>query len=163
MANTARPCGFKPYERALRESTYVAGGTVYPGDAVKLNSDGKVVVAAAGDALLGVACNYAAADGSEVKVWDDPDQKFEASADAGGSVSVAQSDVGLNADILATSASTAYKKSRHEIDISTKATTAAQLRLLAILPAVDNAAGERARVVCMINEHQLDTIDDTGV
>jgi len=162
MANTARPRGFQPYEEALRLSAYEADGTIYPGDCVKIEADGKVVSASAGDRLLGVAANYAVA-GNKVMVWDHPDQKFVATADAGGSVSVAQSDIGLNADILATAGNSTYKQSRMEVDISTKVNTAAQVRLLAILPAIDNEAGERARMVCMINEHELDSIDDTGV
>jgi hypothetical protein len=160
MANADRPQGFKPYEKPLREGIYVAGGTMYPGDCVKLNSSGQVVVAAAGDRLLGVAAAYAVS-GDSCKVWDHPDQKYVAQCDDG--TSVAQGDMGNNADILATAGSSAYRQSRQEIDISTKADTAAQIKLLAILPAIDNAAGEFAKVVCQIQEHELDPIDDTGV
>lgn len=160
MANADRPQGFKPYEEALRESVYEADGTIYPGDAVKLETDGKVVAAAAGDRLLGVAANYAVA-GNKVLVWDHPAQKFVAQCDDG--TNVAQSDIGMNADILATAGNSTYKQSRMEIDISTKAATAAQMRLLGIAPQEGNAAGEFCKVVCMINEHELDSIDDTGV
>lgn len=160
MANADRPTGFRPHGDVLRASPYEAGGTVYPGDAVKMNSSGVVVVAAAGDALLGVAAEYAVS-GEQVLVWDDPDQKFVAQCDDG--TNVAQTDMGNNCDILATSGNSTYKQSRMEIDISTKVTTAAQLRLLQILPQEGNAAGEFAKVVCVINEHQLDMIDDTGV
>lgn len=160
MANANRPKGFRPHERALRESPYAAGGTIYPGDAVTMNSSGLMVAAAAGEALAGVAASYAA-DGGEVLVWDHPDQKFEGQCDDG--TSVAQTDMGNNCDILATAGNSTYKASRMEIDISSKVTTAAQVKLLRILPAIDNAAGEFAKVVFVINESQLDILDDTGV
>jgi hypothetical protein len=160
MANADRPQGFKPAEEVLRVSRYEADGTIYPGDCVKLEADGKVVVAAAGDRLLGVAAAYAVA-GDKVAVLDHPDQKFVAQCDDG--TSVAQADVGLNAEILATAGNATYKQSRQEIDISSKVSTAAQIRILGIAPQEGNAAGEFAKVVCVINEHELESIDDTGV
>jgi hypothetical protein len=154
MANADRARGLQPYEEVKRESPYVAGGTVYPGDAVKLDNSGRIVVAAASDALQGVAAHYATS-GNPVMVWDHPDQKFVAQAATG--VSIAQTDMGLNADIVANSPDSTYRQSRHEIDGSSIATTPAtlQLRLLAISPAIDNAAGDMAKVVCVINSHQL--------
>lgn len=153
MANKDMPNGFHPKGEALRCNKYVAGGTVYPGDCVKLDSAGKVVAASAGDALCGVARDYAVADG-ELGVFDHPDQLFSAQADD-GSIS-AQTDVNRNYDILATSGDTAYKQSRMEIDASSKSDTATVvLKLLAVEPGVDNALGANVRCIVKINNHQL--------
>lgn len=156
MANSNRPNGMRPYEVALRERPYVAGATVYPGDAVKVQSDGTVVAASASDALAGAAASYGTS-GSTISVWDDPNQLFVIQADSDGSVSVAQSDVGLNYDIVATAGDTTYKQSRMELDASSGATTPATLplRLLGLMPAVNEDAGVNAKCVVSINSHQL--------
>lgn len=150
MANADRPTGLRPFERILRETPYVAGGTIYPNEAVKMNSSGQIVVAAAGDALRGAAANYATS-GQTVLVLDDPSQKFVIQAEG----SVAATDVGLNADIVATAGNSSYRQSRMELDAATLATTTAQLRILALSPAIDNAAGSAAKCVVVINEHEL--------
>lgn len=155
MSNANRAKGFQPYEDIKRESPYVAGGTIYPGDLVRMNNAG-VIVAASADTSpnIGVSAQYAAS-GQEVKVWDDPDQRFVCQADAGGSVSIAQTNAGLNYGLVATTGSTAYKQSRQELDASTAATDSnLPLRMLAIQPAVDNAAGVNAKVVVALNNHQ---------
>lgn len=153
MANSDRPSGFRPYERIERESIYVAGGTMYPGDAVTMNNAGAVVVASASQKLLGVAAAYATS-GQEVKVWDDPDQKFVCQSDDG--TTLAQTDVGLNYNIVATAGSSAYKQSRMELDSDSGATSSIlPLRLMGFSPRVDNAAGEFAECVVQINYHQL--------
>lgn len=159
MANTSRPNGFRPYEKVLRASVYEAGGTVYPGDCVKMNSSGQVVVAAAGDRLLGVAAAYQTT-GNKVNVWDDPDQKFVAQVATG--LTVAQTNIGNNADIVATAGNSTFRQSRQEIS-ATMAATAAQVKILAMLPAEKNEAGDLCKVVCMINEHELDDLTDLGV
>lgn len=155
MPNADRPRGFKPHEEVLRLSSYTAGGIIYPGDAVKMNASGKIVVAAAGDALRGVAANYASADGAAVSVWDDPDQKFQVQA----STSVAAADVGLNYDILATAGNATYKQSRQEMDSTVSVTSgitgSAQLRLVGIAPEVNNAPGADVDCIVLINEHEL--------
>lgn len=152
MANADRPRGLVPHEKINRASPYVAGGTVYPGDAVKMNASGQIVAAAAGDSLRGVAANYATS-GNSVLVWDDPDQKFKVQASA----SVAAADIGLNYDILATAGNSSYKQSRMEMDGSTGATTTATLRVLAISADVNNAAGADVDCIVSINEHELRT------
>jgi hypothetical protein len=128
----------------------VADGTIYPGDAVKVENDGKVVSASASNALLGVAANYAVA-GDNVMVWDDPDQKFVVQGDDG--TTLAQTGVGLNYNIVATSGSTAYKQSRMELDSSTGATDSNLLGYVAEMGQA--AAGEFAECVVVINYHQL--------
>lgn len=155
MANADRKKGFQPYEEIKRESPYQAGGTVYPGDLVRMNSSGLVVAASADtSANIGVAAQYAVS-GQEVKVWDDPEQKFEVQADSDGSVAIAQTNAGLNYQIVATTGSTAYRQSRQELDASSAASDSnLPLRMLAISPAVDNAAGVNAKVVVVLNNHQ---------
>lgn len=154
MANTNRPKGFRPYERAIRETPYTAGGTVYPGDAVHLEADGKVDAAAASEALLGVAATYAT-DGQEVIVWDDPQQKFVVQADDG--TTLAQTDIGLNYNIVATSGNTTYKQSRMELDSDSGVTTPSTLplRLIGVSREEGSQLGEFAKCVVVINNHQL--------
>jgi hypothetical protein len=139
----------------LRVSPYVAGGTVYPGDLVRQDNAGAIVAASADtNPNIGVAAQYATS-GQECLVWDDPEQKFICQADDGGSVSVNQALMGLNVQIVATTGSTAFKQSRQELDASAAATNSnLPARMLAIQPAVSNAAGVNAKVVCMINNHQ---------
>lgn len=155
MANVSRPHGLQPYEVIERESPYVAGGTVYPGDVVRMNNAGLIIAASADtNPNFGVSAQYATT-GQEVKVWDHPAQKYVCQADAGGSVSIAQTNAGLNYQIVATTGSTAYKQSRQELDASTAATDSnLPLRMLAISPAQNNEAGVNAKVVVVLNNVQ---------
>lgn len=152
MANQDRPQGFQPKGEPIRVNAYQAGGTIYPGDAVKQDANGQVVSASAGDALLGVALGKAVS-GEDVQVADDPDQEFVVQAD--GADVDAQTDINLNYDIVATAGSSAYNISRMELDSDTGATTSAQLRLLGIDKREDNALGAQVDCIVMINEHQL--------
>lgn len=156
MANVDRASGFQPYEVIESESPYVAGGTVYPGDLVRMNNAGLIVAASADtNPNLGVAAQYATS-GQEVKVWDHIDQKYQVQADAGGSVSIAQTNCGLNYQVVATGGSTAYKQSRQELDASSAATDSnLPLRMLAIAPAQNNAAGVNAKVIVVLNNIQV--------
>jgi hypothetical protein len=126
---------------------------VYPGDFVKFDSNGQVVAASAGDALCGVAAEYAVVNG-DLLVWDHPDQLFYCQAD--DATIDAQTDINLNYDILATAGSSAYKISRMEIDASTQATTATlPIKVLGIEARSGNALGANVSCVCKINNHQL--------
>lgn len=155
MANADKPQGAKPYGQPKSEPTeYTAGAEVFPGDFVHKEADGLVDPAVASEALLGVAASYASASGQKVLVWDDPDQKFVVQAD--GSDIDAQTDFGLNYNILATAGNSTYKESRMELDSSTGATDSIlPLRLIDIDKAVDNALGAAANCVVKINNHQL--------
>lgn len=154
MANPDRPNGAVPFGEPLRLNSYVAGAAVYPGDFVKLDSSGRIVVGAATDALIGVAIDYASAAAASVLVADHPDQQFVVQADE--TEIDAQTDVGQNADILATAANTTYKVSRMELDSSTIASDSTlALRILGVEAAVDNAFGAQAKCIVRINKHQL--------
>jgi hypothetical protein len=154
MANLDQPVGAKPYGDVLRIKEYTAGGAVYPGDFVHLEDDGKVDAAAASENLIGVAMSYASADGSKVLVADDPNQRFIVQADE--TEVDAQTDVGLNYNIVAGSPNTTYKISRQEMDSSSGATTSTlPLKLLGIDPRKDNAFGEFVDCIVIINNHVL--------
>jgi hypothetical protein len=159
MANVDRPEGFKPFGPVLRASKYIAGATVYPGDLVHLEDDGKVDPATTGEAVLGVALSKAA-DGEELIVSDHPDQRYIVQADDGGTTDVtAQTAVGLNYPIVATSGSSAYNISRMELDGSESGTTATlPLRLLGLLDEPGNAWGNFAKVIVRINHNQLTNV-----
>lgn len=153
MANKDIVQGFKPHGKLKQANVYQAGGTIYEGDAVKLDSGGQVVQAAASDALLGVALAYATS-GQNVLVADDPSQLFVCQADDG--TIDAQTDLNLNYDIVVAAANTTYRRSGMEIDASTQATTATlPIKVLRVLPAIDNALGAQVDVICKINNHQL--------
>lgn len=160
MANLDQPVGFRPAGSPLRLRPYLvaAGQTVRQGDCVKRsagvaggNGDNEIAVATAGAAMIGVAAHYALA-GEKVMVWDHPDQEFVGQAD---DATIDQNaDIGLNASILATAG--ARKLSAHEIDASSVATTATlELKVLRVLPAIDNALGAQVKCVVKINNHQL--------
>ena len=158
MANADRPMGFQPYGPILRLRPYVAKSTVSRGDAVNRkagssDTSGKneVEEADASEALIGVAA-HAAASGDAVLVWDHPDQEFMCQADESDIATNAK--IGLNYDLVATNGVSG--ESRHELDSSTYATTATlPLRLLRIVPSVDNAIGANAKCIVKINNHQL--------
>lgn len=153
MANKDRPRGFEIEGQLLRESRYVAGGEIYPGDAVSTNAAGQVVAASATSALLGVAIGRASS-GEDCMVADHPDQKYVVQAD--GADVDAQTDIGLNYDIVATAGNSAYEISRMELDSDTGATTATlPLKLLDIVRRSDNALGAQVDCIVKINNHQL--------
>lgn len=154
MPNQDRPRGFRPYGKLLRANPYNADATIYPGDGVKLKSDGQVEVVAAGAAgWVGVALSYATA-GNDVLVADDPNQLFIAQAD--DSTIDAQTDLLLNYNVVATAGNSTYKQSRMEIDASTQATDSnLPIKVLRLLGEVNNALGDNCDVICKINNHQL--------
>lgn len=152
MPNKDRALGMQPHGEVCQATEYDAGGTIYPGAPVKLNSSGLVVAAAAGDTLLGAALSYASS-GQKVLVADDPSQRF--SIQAAGSNVDAQTDIGNNADV-AIAVDATYKISRAELDDSTlTAAGSAQLQILAVEPQVGEGFGANAKCIVRINEHQL--------
>jgi hypothetical protein len=153
MANKDQPQGARAFGPVLRIGKYLAAGATYPGEFVNMDADGKVKVAAASQALLGVALSQADADG-ELLVADHPDQRYVIQSDD-ASVS-AQTAVNLNYNILATAEDTKYKISRMELDGDTGDTTATlPLKLLGIADKVDNDFGANVECIVKINNHQL--------
>jgi hypothetical protein len=158
MANVDRPCGFYPYGPILRVRPYIAKVETFRGDMVNrkagssdTNGGDEVEPGDASEAQIGVALNHAAVGGT-VLVADHPDQEFIGQAD--GNDVATNAKIGLNYDLLATDGS--GDQSAHEIDSSTFATSATlPIRVLRMLPVVDNALGANVKLICKINNHQL--------
>lgn len=154
MANADRPSGAECWGEVLRAQRYVADEAIYPGDFVNLNSSGKVEPADASEALLGVALGYASTDGDSVMIADHPDQMFRIQADDADID--AQTDMGLNYNIVATAGDSTYKLSRMELDSDSAATTASlPLKLLDWDRRPDNALGAQVDCIVKINNHEL--------
>lgn len=153
MANKDMVVGAMPFGRVYAANVYLAEGTIYPGDFLKLNANGTVEQAAASNACIGVAAHYAAAAG-DVLVFDHPDQMFMIQSDDATDPD-AQTDIGLNYNIIVASGDSTYKRSGMELDGSTGNTTATlPLRLVQLCRRVDNALGANALCVVRINNHQ---------
>jgi len=128
-----------------------ASTTINIGDFVTLTSSGTVTAAAAGDTLIGVSAEYVATGAGEtstVMVYDDPTAIFMVQC----SGSAAQTNIGNNADIVANSGSS-LGISKHTLDVSTFATTSAQLRVLGKANLPNNDWGNYVIVDVVINEH----------
>jgi len=152
VANTDIIAGARLFGRMYQMNSYQAESAIYKGDLVKKNAAGTVERAAATNAVVGVAMSNAAA-GEKVLVADHPDQLFVMNASA--TEIDAQTDIGLNYDIVVGTANTTYKRSGMELDSSTGDVTSTRvLRLIAIEPAVDNALGANVDCVVKINQHQ---------
>lgn len=144
---------------------------LFVGDFVKLTGtaangqDGKsypvVTQAAAGETLVGFVDAFDA-DSSYLNqiyrtastlrtafVHDDPYVLFEIQSTS----TLSTSAIGLNADITVGSGSTVTGLSGMQLDLSTKTSATAQLRIWGISLREDNDYGEYAKVLCMINEH----------
>lgn len=154
MANVDAPRGFilhKSEGKQIRFQKYSkdTGAAIYRGDLVKLETDGAVAPFASGDGkCLGVAMEYKAASANEIIVCDDPDAIFVAQTDAGFQLS----DIGSNADVVATAGSAASGQSAYEIRTSTYATSAAlPLKVLGLVEKDGNAVGSNALVFCKLN------------
>lgn len=137
----------------IRENVYISGGVIKLGDFVTQNAAGQVVVAAAGDPLLGVANAYCSASGQECQVWDHPSQMFL--VPTSGTAPSAQTDFNLNYNIVAGTSTSL--NSAHTLDSASGATTAT-LPLKALenyrLVGQNNAAAGHV-VVVVINNHKL--------
>lgn len=183
MANGNAPAGLKPvrhrngapYNGAA--NLYFVPATdstaVFIGDAVKSAGSADaatgvptVAQAAAGDTLRGVVVGVVpdtaqstiyrvASTARYLLVADDPDLEFEIQEDAVGGA-LALDSVGLNADLVVGSGSTATGRSGMQLDTSDVKTATAQLRILGFVQRADNEfASANAKVRVMINEHEL--------
>jgi hypothetical protein len=178
MANTDAPKGLTPIQTPfgglqVHEYDKTASTALFLGDPVTKVAAGTVQRAAAGNSLVGVCVGIKDADGvpvnyvaasdataCKVLVADDPDQLFMCQEDSGGGA-LAEADRGLNCDLVIADGDTGTGVSKVEIDSSTKATTAATVRLIDIVKRADNAIGDNADWVVKIVEHQ--NLVTTGV
>lgn len=152
----AMPTGVTYPPRAYRKDA--SASRIFPGDFVKMSNDGNIDVASAGDRLLGVAADPSAAStaDTEVLVYDHPDQEFVIQDDSAGT-HIAETNIGNNADIVATTGDTTTGRSLHELDSSDAQTTTAQLRIMGLHPietSFATATGSPRRWIVKINEHE---------
>jgi hypothetical protein len=184
MANQDAAFGLKPSSKlgsnvnseGTTEYSIASGasGNIFSGDPVKMANTGTILVAAAGDQLLGVfrGCRYTNASGEVIYsaywpdgtvssdavafVVDDPNALFEVQSAATGSV--VQTVVGNNADIVYTSGSTSDGQSGVEIS-GTTAATSAQLRIVGFSGDPENntlgtgSQSANVNMIVKINEH----------
>lgn len=154
MANKDMKVGFEPHGKIESLREYTAGASaIYAGDLVRMNSSGLIDRCAAGESALGVAMNYAAAS-AKVLVCDSVDQKYKIQAD--DATINAQTDIGMNYDIVVGSPNTTYKRSGMQLDASTQSDLATPvIRLLEVDKTIDNALGAQVKCIVKINQHQL--------
>ncbi len=151
-----------------------ASGNIFSGDPVKMANTGTILVAAAGDQLLGVfrGCRFTNSSGEVIYspywpdgtvssdavafVVDDPNALFEVQSAATGSV--VQTVVGNNADIVYAAGSTTDGQSGVEIS-GTTAATSAQLRIVGFSGDPENntlgtgSQSANVNMIVKINEH----------
>jgi hypothetical protein len=153
MGNTKRNVGFRPYGQVLRATQYIANGAVYPGDLVYHGSSGNVITyASSAIPIVGVAASYGSGQGSQILVWDHPDQQFIVQSDGGTPAN--QSDMFYNYQVTATGGSSQYKVSRMTLTGSSQGTISTMpLKAVFIDPRGDNVLGTYADVVVVINNH----------
>jgi hypothetical protein len=184
MANQDAAFGLKPSSKlgsnvnseGTTEYSIASGasGNIFSGDPVKMANTGTILVAAAGDQLLGVfrGCRYTNASGEVIYsaywpdgtvssdavafVVDDPNALFEVQSAATGSV--VQTVVGNNADIVYAAGSTSDGQSGVEIS-GTTAATSAQLRIVGFSGDPENntlgtgSQSANVNMIVKINEH----------
>jgi hypothetical protein len=145
----------------MKEYNAGTSAAIYPGDAVLMRVDGKAAIATAGNTfLVGMALSYKSATYNTVLVSDHPDQQYYIQDD-GAAGTPAQTTIGTNADILATTGNATFLKSQHELDISTATTATAQLRIIGKDP--DVAFGKNIPLIVKISEHWLAGKSRVGV
>ena len=184
MANQDAAFGLKPSSKlgsnvnseGTTEYSIASGasGNIFSGDPVKMANTGTILVAAAGDQLLGVfrGCRYTNSSGEVIYsaywpdgtvssdavafVVDDPNALFEVHSAATGSV--VQTVVGNNADIVYAAGSTSDGQSAVEIS-GTTAATSAQLRIVGFSGDPENntlgtgSQSANVNMIVKINEH----------
>jgi len=147
------PAMLEQFEKDASEAA-----AIYPGDAVNQEADGNIEANSAtpGTTLFsGVALDHGAAlTLTKHRVIVSPDAIFEAQSDDDATGLVA-ADAGLNANLILGAGNATTLKSGHEIDTSTKATTATlDVKLRKLLAVEGNAYGEFARFEIMFNNHR---------
>jgi hypothetical protein len=194
MANRDAPHGFLPVEsngKMWHAHQYTVDSsnvpTIAKGDLVALEADGNLTRAAAGTtSLVGSVAGILYTDALGVDhpgtylptltaatlfVIDDPDARFQAQADDGGSVACITGYIGENCDIVDTAPTQTGDyagRSNQEIDISEHQAATSQVRLVDLYRMQTNAHGSsttdnlNAIYICRINEHIARQIDDGG-
>lgn len=158
------------------------GNAIYPGDPVTLSGSGDTVrgipgvtIGVAGSAIVGAVVAVGVnPDGGPyidpnnltltnapatktqnyyVAVADDPNIIFEMQ-EIGTGTQLDATAIGLNANFVAGAPATGVKYSGYQIDNTTEATTSTlNLKLLGLARRVDNAFGQYAKWLVLINNH----------
>jgi hypothetical protein len=164
MANTKRNVGFRPYGQVYRATVYTANAAIYEGDAVQVNSSGNVISYAGASAtpMLGVSAGYASGQGSQVVVWDHPDQQFVVQSDGSSATPVAQSDIFWNYQITTPGGSTQFKVSRMQLTATSQGTSG-PLKAIYVDSRPDNALGTYADIVVLLNNHLYSGSSTNGI
>lgn len=182
MANVDAPSGLKPAYHLtggeVRAAEYSIADqyntALYYGQLVKMTGTGRNVAASAGSDTVNIGvfagCKYVNSAGVEVfskhwpastvtqgavgavaYVYDDPYIVYEIQGDE----DLEAADIGCLADIVGTSGDATTGISTQELDSSsiTNSGTAGQLRIHQLVPRVDNAYGNFAKMHVTINEH----------
>ena len=89
-------------------------------------------------------------------VCDGPDVVYEIQEDSDTST-IKVGDIGKNADIVYAAGNATTGRSAMELDSSTNASTAAQLRILGLAKRPGNVLGSFAKLLVVINEHEFKT------
>lgn len=163
MANNNIPSGFQPYNaphsgngNPVVEYLDLSATNTEIGIGTPVKSaSGVVDIAAAGNALCGIAAEYKAANsGGKIAVWTDPEQRFVAQTDDGTGTLTALAGMQLNANFVGTGVTN--RRSTAEIDEDSGDTTATlPFKVLFLAPFPSNAYGEFNRLVVKINNHQF--------
>lgn len=158
MANVNFPHGAIPIRHLnggeIQANEYVMtdGQTIYRGDFVILTSSGTVSVATAGATnLIGVAAEYKTGNGQTILVYDDPNIVFNVQASGDAQLT----NIGNNADIVATTGNTLTRISKHVLDSTNYGTSTAQLRVIGKVNEPNNEWGNYCDLEVVINEHLL--------
>lgn len=181
MANADRPSGMRPvstlsggpWQGHVRSYPVDSSNAtaIFRGDPIKLEDDGNVAPATAGDLLLGVCVGVKvdrtvaatehpgylpASTAGTVMVCVGPDVIYEIQEDSVGGAMVA-TNVGSNGDIAVTAGSTTTGNSKVELDSSDviakdASAASAQLLVLGLVDRPDNAIGTEAKWLVRINE-----------
>ncbi len=180
MPNANTPFGIVPSRHlmggVIRSNVYhILDGlaaNIYEGDPVKLQTDGTITVAAAGERCIGIfaGCRYTRESDMqpvwdnkwlsgtnskesvvEAYVYDDPNIEFEIQ---GGNTAYAQANIGSLADHVAGTPNTLLGKSGALLSTTT-GTGAATFRILGLSNRADNAWGAYAVLRVQFFEHEL--------
>ena len=174
MANTDRAYGFEPtgimYGLQPYEKDVGGAGILYRNDLMEIEADGAVIPAAAASVdIVGSAQGVVAGGTGGISTatkalsatvtattvlgtWD-PNQMYWAQDDATSTPT--QAMVGGSADHVAGTGNVNTGISAHEINITTEDSTADGIRLLDFVRRPDNAIGNNADWMCLINEHTM--------
>lgn len=96
-------------------------------------------------------------------VADDPNTVFEVQEVSGGTA-LTSAEVGLNANVVVGAGNTTTGASGMELNNGSEAVTATlDLRILGLAKRPDNAFGEHAKWLVLINAHQYGNVGTTGI